>query len=317
MATATRTRRARAGSEPEARVAAQLAQQVRKDSDESDVSSDDEYGKETIVQPPAKRVSRGRESAAKRAAAEKAKPKKGERAKGAATKVDKEEERKKKKREYARKKREERKKQEEEKRKVDDDDDDVDSEKDNDEAETDEEIPARKPKVNMASIQAILKDLNTFADDDKDNPMQTLRWWSETRLSALRITRCDEETLDELMKLSLRAKMSSSALEWFERHLEQAGLFEWGTFCEEFEARFASPERILKWETKLQERKQKDDETPEQYAQELRKIARVVGRKDSDLFATYLLGLHAEISQKVRETRPKTLDDAIDKAQAV
>ena len=180
-------------------------------------------------------------------------------------------------------------------------------------------VEYKKVKANTTGIMAVLEKSSSFEEGPYENPKVILEGWQDARNEAMSIYECEEPLLDSLTKLVLKTKMKagSGAADWFNEFNKNNSTFKWKTFSSAFKKKFLSPSKILQWETKLDNRRQKSDESPEAFSRELVRLGEIIGRSRSSLLTKFINGLHEELKLKAREWELNDFDSAVTKIQAI
>lgn len=128
--------------------------------------------------------------------------------------------------------------------------------------------------MNTSGINSILVQMPSFADEEHENPLAVWSRWAASRKIARQTHACDEKVLDGLMISMIRAKVKqdSEADKWLTEYVDKHEEFVWTEFEKSFKGYFASAKRIRGWQSKIEQRSQKADESPKDFARELLKL---------------------------------------------
>jgi hypothetical protein len=178
--------------------------------------------------------------------------------------------------------------------------------------------PRAKAQV-IQGIRSLLQKVPMFEDNGNEVPGDLYKALSRARQDAFQLYTEDELTVDKIILMAARDAMpaTSRAGAWFERWestTESAPTFK--EFGRAYAAEFMSHERKIQWNVKFQERKQDSGESPMQYLKALRDFGKMAAKSEDDLLAQFRTGLTADLIDALAPIRPKTLQDALDVAEA-
>ena len=157
-----------------------------------------------------------------------------------------------------------------------------------------------------------------FQDESGEVPNEFIRHMNRQRKEALEVYP-DNNLVDKVALGAAREAMpaTSRAAAWFERWEDSELDPTWETFAEAFKNEFMSPERMMIFIKKFQERKQKTNESPTQYLKALTDLQKFAGKSETELLVQFKTGLNDEIVKQLAPFRYVKIQEQLNAAEAV